>query len=372
MVKKISLARKTPIPTKQATLLATVIIAERVVFAKVISTSWKEAVDEATHLATCELREVDLTVVNALSDATVFLVRSRVMDELIDQVVLDLTGPQGEFWSDARAMAAVADGVAYRVRCDVMENLLEELVSELQDSGEAEDLMFADKAWKGQNVDTGDGESRTVAKSEELWAAKDGFGAMSSALVVVESQKEPNTGLSGITTASTTAMSTAGITPTLGGDETYSHGEGLAAKETYGDGRHSRGWNAGNNDSDGIGHSPNKETTTAMEICDSDLITEKAVVMVQSALRRKEAYRRTKTLVARNFIKLYDPASEAFYWYNQATSESTWEKPAIIDVYFNKPPAAAKMLGGFEQAANGETFFSSFQEQQDSNSGWSR
>lgn len=148
-----------------------VIIAERSAFAKIISAVWNEAVDDAAaaeSAARREHREVSPAIADTLSEAASAVARSRVMDELIDDCVLDLTGPQGELWADARAMAAVADGVGYRVRCDVIEEMLEASIIELQASGEAEQLMSGAERRRGKEAeDTGN----AVNASESATAA---------------------------------------------------------------------------------------------------------------------------------------------------------------------------------------------------------
>lgn len=138
----------------QAALLAVIIIAERTAFVKVISAVWNQAVDAAAHLIAREKRGLDPRVVEVFSDAASTLTQANLAEALIDQAVLGLTGPDGEFWPDARAVAAVADGIAYRVRSDIMDELLEVAVCELECSEESKSLMLRHTA----GIDHGDEE----------------------------------------------------------------------------------------------------------------------------------------------------------------------------------------------------------------------
>lgn len=273
-----------PTNTIQATLLALVIIAERRALAKVLSAVWNEAVDEAAYLTALELREVDPTIANALSEATCTFARSRVADELITQTVLDLTGPGGELWPDARTTAAVSDGVAYRVRADVMDEMLEASVLELE-----EEFQVAARITSGYA-----GGAEVTPSSGRL---EDDTVARSSVLAVAELQQR-NADDENTTSDACSDSSIAG---------------GIAG-----------------------------ETASVMAVAppaeDEDVreTIVKAAVVLQSFLRQRAAWRKTKIKVARTFTKLYDPESGYFYWYNQATGESTWEKPHIIDNLFKK------------------------------------
>lgn len=139
-----------------------VIIAERTTFVKVISAVWNEAVDEAAHLTTREKRGIDPRVVDIFSDAASTLTQANLAEALIDKAVFGLTGPHGEFWPDARAVAAVADGIAYRVRSDVMDELLEAAVYELECSG-SDSLMLGHTVGidHGEEEDGAGGDSTT-------------------------------------------------------------------------------------------------------------------------------------------------------------------------------------------------------------------
>lgn len=89
----------------------------------------------------------------------------------------------------------------------------------------------------------------------------------------------------------------------------------------------------------------------------SSFVEERAAIMMQSALRRKAVYRDTKVLIARNFVKLFDPGSGHFYWFNQTAGESSWEKPAIIDVYFKKRAGIQAIHHFVEQVATSNDSF---------------
>lgn len=271
-----------------------VILAERRTFAKVISTVWNEAVDEVAHLAAIEAREIDPGVTAALSEAAYSLTRSRIMDELIDQCAVDLTGPQGELWPDARAMAAVADGVGYRVRFEVMSELIDNAVGELSGSGEAEKLM-SDGAAARRTREEGD-------KDEGKGGEDVGGGAGGTALPEAvdgrlsvdplrrESMSSHETD-KGATTGSAAEKPSPPVSScsalALVGVDDERHGS-LGGESTHG-----REWTENG-----------RSAMTEVE----------AAVLVQAALRRKAVYRQTKTLVARNFIRMYDPGEGAFYW----------------------------------------------------------
>lgn len=313
-----------------------VIIAERSAFAKVVSAVWNEAVDEAAAQSTTrEVFEVSPVVADALSEASYSLVRSRLMDELIDQCVLHLTGPAGELWADARATAAVADGIVYRVRCDIMEELINTSVLTLQESGEAEQLVSDTK--REANPTTLEGSAMGGGGLPNLTSETP---AVSSALVAVETQgeEEPSTTSSFVDTTTTTrsAIEIYGA----GGASPAEHNSNGCQSAIYGS-------NAVVDSTDGSDNTAAAIVTSAPEA--------KAAVMLQSALRRKAAYREAKAMVARNFVKLYDPGSGAFYWFNNATTESSWEKPAIIDAYFKKP-SVHRALQRFRQPACGTRF----------------
>eukprot|EP00903_Cladosiphon_okamuranus_P005615 g5584.t1 len=273
----------------QASLLAVVILAERSTFAKVISSVWNEAVDEAARLASIEAREIDPGVATALSEATHSLTRSRIMEELIDQCVVDLTGPQGELWPDARATVAVADAIGYHVRGEVMSELIGEAVEELAVSGEAEKLMSNAAAARST------GEERCVG-----WEADEPSGGGSMAV--------PGAG-GGINSDQRDVMPNRethqGTTP-AGAMETApspcSSYRALALVGDVDDGLHGSVEEEGKNDGESGGGA--RSVMTEVE----------AAILVQAALRRKAVYRETKTLVARNFVRMYDPSEGAFYW----------------------------------------------------------
>lgn len=254
-----------------------VIIAERSTFAKVISSVWNEAVDEAAYLGALELREIDPGVIAALCEAAFTLARSRIMDELIDQCITDLTGPEGELWPDARAMAAVADGLGYQVRCEVMSELINAAVAELADSGEAELLMSEAAAARSRTQESGrDGDT-----DENTWWAAAG-GALA----------DPGSGAGHETQGEVSSASVL---------------VGVAEAHQLEGSR-----------KDGVEHVHNQEERQSDEewgLNGRGAMTEtEAAVLVQSVLRRKAVYRDTKALVARNFVRLYDPSHGAFYW----------------------------------------------------------
>lgn len=270
-----------------------VILAERSTFAKVISTVWNEAVDEAARLVGAETRDIDPGVTAALCEAAYSLTRSRIMDELIDQCAVDLTGPQGELWPDARATAAVADGVGYRVRCEVMSELIDGVVGELAESGEAEKLMSDAAAARRvreereEGGEAGETDEDTGGGGVALLGA-DGESALLDLRRDVVASDETHQG-----------------TPTAGGAETVpSPRSPCSALALVGvdDERH------GSIEDDGTNCGEWRESGRGV-------MTEvEAAVLVQAALRRKAVYRETKTRVARNFIRMYDPGEGAFYW----------------------------------------------------------
>lgn len=351
----------------QAALLALAIIAERKVFAKVTSSIWNEALDEASYLNALELREVDPTIAEAISEAVYLSARSHLMDYLIDQCVLGLTAPQGDFWVNARPMTAVADGVTYRVRCDVMDDLLEASVSELQESGEAE-LLLVMPPNEGNHSRGGGDEAAHEAVA----------GSSSSTLVAVDSatQEEPGTGdpppaggtnVTGNAVVAATAHDSSssggsnarrdmdGHEPPAVVDLQYRHAESTSCDErdsssdieankadTTSDTEITRCRPSDMSQIEDITKAAAETPATTTTLC--SFTEERAAAMVQSAVRRKGAYRKIRAQVARNFVKFYDPSSGFFYWYNQTTAESSWEKPAIIDAYFKKPNLARALM----------------------------
>lgn len=395
----------------QAALLAVTIIAERGAFAKVVSAVWNEAVDEAAHQAVGERREVPPAVADALSEAAYSVARTRVMDDLIDQCVTDMTSPDGEFWPDARAMTAVVDGVAYMVRCDVMDEMIEGSVLELLGSGEAETLLVDAAARREgeqnvnfevpRGVEVVDG--RRLSNGEErterlIGRAQGGAAGCEGDGLGVEWAGEPDPGADrgvGMREEGTvrgTANSNGGGAPSTGGNEArgtaadiWTKAEGSNAASASGErgscGKdddksprstpvpvqsdtlpdsctnvdvsstisggeivlRERGDSAAASDGSG-GRSDGKHDSSSSSIPIVDArstlrssVDLRAVLMVQSLVRRKAVYRQTKSLVARNYVKLYDADSGCFYWYNQVTEVSTWEKPAIVDSFFKKP-----------------------------------
>lgn len=268
-----------------------VILAERSTFAKVISTVWNEAVDEAAHLAAVEAREIDPDVSAALSEAAYSLTRSRIMDELIDQCAVDLTGPQGELWPDARATAAVADGVGYRVRDELMSELIDEAVEELAGSGGAAELMSDASAARSTKEESGkEGQAHEAA----------GSGGM--ALPGVDGELNFNPDLREVMPSHEThqGTTTAGTAETATSPRSSCAALALVGAD---DEMHGSIQNEGASD-DGERTDLGRAVMTEVE----------AAVLVQAALRRKAVYRETKTRVARNFIRMYDPGEGAFYW----------------------------------------------------------
>lgn len=330
-----------------------VIIAERSVFTKIISAVWNEAVDEAAaaeSAARRENREISPAIADSLSEAASAVVRSRVMDQLIDDCILDLTGPQGELWADARAMAAVADGVGYRVRCDVIEDMLKASIVELQESGEAEQLMSdaerrreeeAEAAGNAANAS----EASAAATEEEDLSEATGEAVVAAthlvALGVAEAAQQENPSVDAQEETDTTADAAATddnvFSPSITGGARGALGLDEKDVFTTGDDEMGEiGWTNGARNCDALAArlSISKQGAADAEQSVSMPSPEDAAVVVQSAWRRQMVYRGMRTLVAQNFVKLYDPAYGAFYWYSQATGESTWEKPAIIDAYF--------------------------------------
>ena len=348
--------------TTQAALLSVVIIAERSAFAKIISAVWNEAVDAAAAESTArrEHREVSPAIADTLSEAASAVARSRVMDYLIDDCVLDLTGPEGELWADARAMAAVADGVGYRVRCDVIEEMLEASIVELQESGEAEQLMSDAERIRGKEAEAACNANRASAAAA---AAEEETGeavVAATHLVVLgtteAAQQEPSVDAQEDTPTTADAAATDDVLPSNitggGGGALGLHREGVSITGDDEGGEGSRqGWEGAETRGASnygtaaarISNVPQEDAAIAAQT--PPLSPEDAaVVVVQSAWRRKAVYRGMRTLVAQNFVKLYDPAYGVFYWYNQATGESTGEKPAIIDAYFKITSDIAESL----------------------------
>lgn len=275
---------------QQASLLAVVILAERSTFAKVISTVWNEAVDEAAHLAAIEAREIDPGVTAALSEAAYSLTRSRIMDELIDQCAVDLTGPRGELWPDARATAAVADGVGYRVRDELMSELIDEAVGELTGSGEAEKLMSDASAARKAREESGEegGADEATGGGGMALLGPDGVNFNFDPREVMPSH-ETHEGATAVEAAETAPLPRSSCSAlVLVGADNKLHGN--IEDELPND--------------DGEWRDNGGAAMTEVE----------AAILVQAALRRKAVYRETKTRVARNYIRMYDPGEGAFYW----------------------------------------------------------
>jgi hypothetical protein len=57
-----------------------------------------------------------------------------------------------------------------------------------------------------------------------------------------------------------------------------------------------------------------------------------AAIRIQAAFRRKLVYKVVKSAVAQNYIKVYDPSTQYFYWYNQATGESVSDLCIPLDL----------------------------------------
>ncbi|CAN0078753.1 unnamed protein product [Ectocarpus sp. 12 AP-2014] len=325
----------------QASLLAVVIIAERSTFAKVISAVWNETVDEAAHLIALEDREIDPGVASALSEAACSFARSRIMDDLIDQCGVDLTSPESDLWADARPMAAVADGLGYQVRSKVMSELVDEAVLELAASGEAEELMSEAALARrrredelregGEATDEADG----VTGGGDAVASGVGGEALEE-MGYLEARATDGDGLWLHSTPTAVAASSSALV-LAGADDVRRSLEEAGGAD--GEGRRESSVDRSSGSS---GRSSGGNTLAETE----------AAVLMQSALRRKAAYREMKKVVAQNFIRMYDPGEGAFYWYNQATMESTWDKPAIIDLYFKKP-VVAKSTYLFREASKG-------------------
>lgn len=301
-----------------------VILAERGAFAKVISAVWKEAVDEAARQHSREERRITPEVAEALSKAGYSIARSIVMDKLIDECVTDLTKPGGEMWPDKRATTAVADGIVYRVRDAIMTETIDTLLAELLASGDAASLMSA-AALQRRERDSRQGRQTSIvavdnrilpveanfsgeglygeAKSRwEVGQSEEDWGNPSNRRVAIESD---------VDTGSWTTEPLAECHDDDGSSNTNDFQQ--TAPETI----------------DRVRSKARKTITISAS-------EEQAAVMLQSAFRRKAVYRRTKALIATNFVKLFDPMSGSLYWYNQKTGESSWDKPPIIDLFFCK------------------------------------
>ncbi|CAN0127432.1 unnamed protein product [Scytosiphon promiscuus] len=331
----------------QASTLAVMIIAERSTFAKVISAVWNEAVEQAAHISALELRGVDPRVSAALSEAACSSARSRIMEELIDQCAVDLTGPEGELWPDARAMAAIADGLGYQVRSEVMAELIDAAVSELSVSGEAETLMTEADAARQRRQEAQRRKKQQRTRVDEAGAKKPGDGLPGGGMIVscddgtlLESGEEvtlDHTGQSETVPGASGVKAFPSVLPLEDADETQKQIPGVG----------DRGVGSSREGADGGSRTEymRQQLSTSGNGSENSKMTEaEAAVLVQSALRRKAVYRRMKTMVARNFIRMYDPGEGAFYWYNNATMESSWDKPAIIDLFFKKPAVAKSIL----------------------------
>lgn len=272
----------------QAALLAVVIMAERSAFTKVISAVWKEVVDMAARQHAREQCQVTPGVAEAVAEAVCSISRSVVMDELIDECASELTRPGGAFWPDERAAAAVADGVVYRVRCNIMTEMMDTSLVELSRSGEAERLMLQAPTAQTEGGITSD----TSEQKGQLVATDDSVAE---------------------------AVGEGGTDGWTGEVELHESDDGMGSDlpETEND--------------DTVDNAETMRTLAMTSVSE-----ERATVRIQSVLRRKAVYRETKRLIARTFLKLYDPVHHSVYWYNQASGESTWDKPAIIDFYFKK------------------------------------
>lgn len=303
----------------QASILAAMIIAERSTFAKVISAVWNETVDEAARLTALELRGIDPRVAAALSEAACSSARSRIMDELIDQCTVDLTGPEGELWPDARAMTAVADGLGYQVRSEIMSELIDAAVLELSASGEAETLMSEADAARRRRQESGLGEGREDLGEEEARAEVHGDRSAGGGVIVPGydgcSSEPGREAMPDCETPSETAMVAAGGTAsssvlTLKGAAHEVHKRKLSVDERV------HGSTGEGDDGGGQREEKGRQfSDSGSGAVSNDGMTEvDPVILVQSALRRKNVYRKMKTKVARNFIRMYDPGERAFYW----------------------------------------------------------
>lgn len=367
----------------QVVILYTIIVAEKSAFSEVVSAIWNEMVEEAARLHSRELREVPLELADALSEVVCLKVRTVVMDGLLDECVVELTGLGRDLSPEGRAAAAIADGVVYRVRSNVMERIIDESLSRLFESGETEEL-------------TSEVTSRRTSHAEhKMGHSSDVEGSM-NVLEDTRSERESDAQRERRLGSSERGQSNKGFSdeaPVVGtgtmeeGDEKHYPSGGHCCKPGH-DGNHqsrqpggeappgrltwtaAESWASCEDDSSGAidptedavqlpcggdkDHlsSSSFASTEAFQEGDATILTAaiipratiagrfsadtRAAVIIQSALRRRAVYRATKVLVARNYVKIYDPSSGCFYWYNQTTGESTWEKPLIIDVYFKK------------------------------------
>lgn len=330
-----------------------IIIAERTAFVKVISAVWNQVVDEAAHLITREKRGLDPRVVEVFSDAASTLTLANTAEALIDQAVLGLIGPDGEFWPDARAVAAVADGIAYRVRSDIMDELLEAAVYELEHSGESETLVLGHTVGinHGDEEDGAGGDSST--SSGETTLIRPSCHLLSFTLYpwrfLSRGFDETNTISRCIVRITMITAVTIRISkPPCAGVET------------------SRGTCADGMNTDDLYRKEEPQpspvltmTSTVLSppsgVLDAKVIH--AITVIQSAQRRKAAIRETRSLVAQNFTKMYDAQSGSLYWYNHGTGESSWERPIIVDNFFKRKSSAnPRSLSFVVRASESDSF----------------
>lgn len=304
-----------------------VILAERSAFAKVISTVWNEAVDEAAHLTALELREIDPGVIAALSEAAHSFARSRIMDELIDECTVYLTGPEGDLWPDAKAMEAVADGVGYQVRCEVMSELIDSAVAELAGSyGEGAEILMLEAQGslprirpekKGEAREKGtvdrDDDTTIMDYVIERRAPSSHEGQQETEKVKVSSTRSSSSS-SSYPSSSTLAPVTSAEAqrPRSSVDDTGWHGSSSEVEQK--EGRANGEERTGSSDRKYRRSSGNNSGSSGSNGNDGMVAEVQAAVLVQSALRRKVVYREMKSMVARNFIRMYDPGEGAFYW----------------------------------------------------------
>jgi hypothetical protein len=64
------------------------------------------------------------------------------------------------------------------------------------------------------------------------------------------------------------------------------------------------------------------------------LTTEIAVIKIQTLIRRMIACKRVKKLFAKRYKKYYDELTQAYYYYNVETGESSWNPPKLFQVLY--------------------------------------
>lgn len=354
----------------QVALLSMELSAEAAAFAAVVSAVWHEAVDEAARLLSREHRQAFPGVLDALAEVAVGRARPLILDGLVDECLLELTGPGGELSQDGRAAAAVAEGLTHRVRDAVADEIIDATLEELVQSGEARELVrrkaSTDRLDQQSDVDTSshvgnqaepsagevtpgerEGSESTWPKDSD-WTGENDEGGGPSQGDWVTKGIGTSAGPSRTSGPAPPYDPKMGLAPAWPEDEARFDAE---ASETRPANTLSQDGSASLRGASSPDPPPkiNVSRGTAApdhavgSVVDPSATTfeERAVIVIQSAFRRGGVYRRIRRLIARNFVKLYDPSSGCFYWYNQSTGQSTWEKPAIVAGFFGKAGGTA-------------------------------